>query len=483
MGRMRPGAAAGPRPLYVDLDGTLVATDTLWESVVAVARRAPGTLLAAPLWLGRGRAVLKRRIAERAALDPASLPYREEVVAFLRAERDRGRRLVLATAADARIAAAVAAHVELFDDVLASDGARNLKGAGKLAAIRAHSPGEFAYLGDSSADLPVWREAHETWVVDPGRRVRARLAAHRAPERVFEVSRDWLRDLAGALRPHQWAKNLLVFVPLALTPAQAGDPANQLASLLAFVALSLCASAGYVVNDLLDLEADRRHPTKRERPFARGTLSIPFGVALAAGLAAAGFGVAIVATPAAFAAWLAVYLGLALAYSLYVKRLLLLDVLLLAGLYTLRVLAGGAAVDIRLTPWLLAFSLFIFVSLAFVKRYGELRLMADRNQTRAAGRAYHVDDLDLVLTLGATSGYLSVLVLCLYINSEDVREQYARVEALWLLVPLFLYWVSRIWFLARRGALPGDPVAFAVRDPVSLVTGVATGVVLWLAMA
>lgn len=297
------------------------------------------------------------------------------------------------------------------------------------------------------------------------------------------MSGSTLRDVAAALRPHQWAKNLLVFVPLALTPREAGQVANQVAAGLAFAALSLCASAGYIVNDLLDLEADRGHPTKRDRPFARGALSVPNGAVLSVALAAAGFSIAAAGTTRAFTGYLAVYVGLTLAYSLYVKRLLLLDVLLLAGLYTLRVLAGGAAVGIRLTPWLLAFSLFIFVSLAFVKRYGELRLVAERNQTRATGRAYRVDDLDLVLTLGTTAGYLSVLVLCLYINSEDVRRLYGRVEFLWLLVPLFLYWVSRIWFLARRGELPGDPVSFAVRDPVSLATGVATAGVLWLAMA
>lgn len=285
-----------------------------------------------------------------------------------------------------------------------------------------------------------------------------------------------------ALRPHQWAKNLLVFVPLALTPQRLGDPALQLAALVAFAAFSLAASAGYVVNDLLDLEADRAHPDKRRRPFASGGLSLPAGLAMAAGLSAAAFGLALSRTPPSFALVLATYMALTLAYSAFLKRLLLVDVLLLAGLYTLRVIGGAAAVSITLTPWLLAFSLFIFLSLAFAKRYSELVLMASLREEGARRRAYRVGDLELVAVLGATSGYLSVLVLCLYINSDVVQELYRTVDMLWLLCPILLYWISRIWFLAKRGELPGDPVAFAVRDPVSWLAGALMGIVIALAV-
>jgi len=282
------------------------------------------------------------------------------------------------------------------------------------------------------------------------------------------------------MRPHQWAKNLLVFVPLALTPALHGDRTRWLVLVAAFACWSAVASAGYLVNDRLDLAADRGDPAKRGRPFASGAL--PIGVGLTAALALALFGIALAAAvaPPPFVAHLVAYLVLTLAYSLYVKRMLLVDVLLLTGLYTLRLLAGGAATGITLTPWLLAFSLFFFLGLAFAKRYGELRRIAGNGDL--SGRAYRRDDLDLLMMLGTTSAYLSVLVLCLYINGDTAVRQYSRPWALWFLAPLLLYWVSRVWFLAKRGELPGDPVAFAVRDRVSLAIGALAVVVLALAV-
>jgi 4-hydroxybenzoate polyprenyltransferase len=282
-----------------------------------------------------------------------------------------------------------------------------------------------------------------------------------------------------ALRPHQWAKNGLVFVPLLLTPALHRDRARWLVLLAAFVSWSAAASAGYLANDRLDLAADRADPAKRDRPFASGAL--PIGVGMAAAVVLALFAIALAAAvaPPVFVAHLLAYLVLTLAYSLYVKRMLLVDVLLLAGLYTLRLLAGGAAIGIALTPWLLAFSLFFFLGLAFAKRYAELRRIAGADGR--SGRAYRSDDLGLLMMLGTTSAYLSVLVLCLYINSEAVGRQYPEPGVLWFLAPLLLYWVSRIWFLAQRGELPGDPVAFAVRDRVSLATGALVAVVLAVA--
>jgi 4-hydroxybenzoate polyprenyltransferase len=287
-----------------------------------------------------------------------------------------------------------------------------------------------------------------------------------------------LRDVARALRPLQWAKNLLLFVPLALTPHEMGDQAKQLAALLACVSFSLCASAGYVLNDLMDRDADRRHPTKRHRPFASGALSVPLGIALIALLLVLGLVVGFLGAARPFLPVLGVYLGTSVAYSVFLKRKLLIDVIVLAGLYTLRVIAGAAAVSIEPTPWLLAFSLFIFLSLAFAKRYSELVVTAARQEDQLPRRAYQVGDLDLVLILGSSSGYLSVLVLCLYINSDLVQRLYQTVELLWLLCPILLYWIGRIWFLAKRGELPGDPVAFAVRDPLSYLVGLlAAGVI------
>lgn len=296
------------------------------------------------------------------------------------------------------------------------------------------------------------------------------------------VTRRPVSDSLRALRPHQWTKNLLVFVPLALTPQEVGDPGKQATALLAFVALSLVASAGYVVNDLLDLEADRAHPVKRDRPFASGALSVPWGVAMAVVLALLGGAIAWAFTPPGYWIVIGVYLALTFSYSFWWKRQLLIDVIVLAGLYTLRVIGGAQAVDIELTPWLLAFSLFLFLSLAFAKRYSELALMASRQESEVRGRAYRVEDLDLVAMLGSTSGYLSVLVMCLYINSDHVQGLYDHVQGLWFLVPILLYWVSRIWLLAKRGELPGDPVAFAVRDRVSWIAGACMGAVILLAV-
>jgi 4-hydroxybenzoate polyprenyltransferase len=284
-----------------------------------------------------------------------------------------------------------------------------------------------------------------------------------------------------ALRPHQWAKNLLLFVPLALTPTQISAGRKWLVLVAAFGCWSAVASAGYLANDGLDLAADRADPAKRNRPFASGALSARTGIAAGIALALVGVGLAATVAPPAFVVHLVAYLALTLAYSSYVKRLLLLDVLLLASLYTLRLLAGGAAVGIALIPWLMAFSLFFFLGLAFAKRFGELQRITRIGASDQSGRAYRSDDLDLLMILGAISAYLSVLVLCLYINSDQVGRQYARPGALWFLAPLLLYWVSRIWFVAKRGELPGDPVAFAVRDRASLAVGVLVVAVLGIA--
>ena len=296
---------------------------------------------------------------------------------------------------------------------------------------------------------------------------------------ISKGERATVLDAVLALRPHQWSKNLLVFVPLLLTPRLIGDPSMHGAAWIAVVAFCLCASAGYVINDLLDVEADRAHPTKSKRAFARGAIGGDTGMLMAGGLAALGLGLVLLASPTRVAELLGLYMVVTLAYSAWLKRLLLIDVIVLAALYTLRVLAGAAAVNVVPTPWLLAFSLFIFTSLALVKRYSELHLMATRDAEVGTGRAYRPEDADLVAMLGTASGSLSVLVLALYINSSEVQEgRYESGALLWLLCPLLLYWIGRMWFLARRGALPGDPVAFAIREPASLATGLLAGAVL-----
>jgi 4-hydroxybenzoate polyprenyltransferase len=284
-----------------------------------------------------------------------------------------------------------------------------------------------------------------------------------------------------ALRPHHWAKNALVFLPVLL--AHVGeDVSNILHAFVAFVAFSLVASSVYVTNDLADMETDRRHPTKRSRPFASGALPSSLGPPLALVLLTLGISVSVVFLPRAFTETLITYLALTLLYSFWMKRRLLLDVLLLAALYTLRILGGGRATGIAISEWLLAFSVFFFLSLAFVKRYSELRALGEEDDMLlVAGRSYKVTDLSVIETVGPTAGYLAVLVLALYVNSEPVTALYSNTAGLWLVCPLLLYWITRIWFLAKRGDIHEDPIVFALTDRVSLLAGVLVVVLVGMA--
>ena len=473
---MATRAADAMLPLCVDLDGTLIATDLLWESLFAMIRKRPMDAVRLPFWLLEGRANLKRRIAQRVVIDAKTLPYRDEVVGFLKDEKSRGRHLVLATAADRQLAEGVAEHLDVFDEVIASDNGRNFKGREKLLALQERfGASGFDYLGDSPADLPIWEGARKTLLVRTRRDMERRATAVRAPSRVFEGRRGGPKALVKALRPHQWAKNILVFVALI-----AGHQVLRLDLLLqacqAFLAFCFAASAVYILNDLLDLEADRRHPRKRNRPFASGAASIPAGVGMIVALLAA-TAVATAYLPLAFVGLLILYLLLTTAYSAYLKRKVMIDVICLAGLYTLRILAGGAATSIVISPWLTAFSMFLFLSLAFAKRYTELSA-AGASRDLVPGRGYMGSDIELIRSLGPTSGYLCVLVLCLYLNSPDVRVHYQRPEILWLACPLLLYWISRVWVLANRRQLDDDPVVFALRDRNSRVVGVLAAIIL-----
>ncbi|WP_099092055.1 UbiA family prenyltransferase [Paludisphaera borealis] len=463
-------------PLCVDLDGTLIATDLLWESTFTLIRTRPMEAALMPIWLLKGRANLKARIGERVGVDARLLPYRAEVVDYLRGERARGRWLVLATAADRRLAEAVAEHLDVFDEVVASDDGRNLKGREKLAALQARfGAGGFDYLGDSRADLPIWEAANKALIVRTDRSIERRAAAVCSPSLIFDGAGGGPKALVKALRPHQWAKNVLVFVAL-IAAHQVFHLGPLLKCGMAFLAFSFTASAVYILNDLLDLESDRRHPRKRRRPFASGAASIPAGVGLIVALLGAATAAAAFLPPS-FIGLLILYLALTTAYSVYLKRKLMVDVLCLAGLYTLRILAGGAAASIVISPWLMAFSMFFFLSLAFAKRYTELTA-AEGSLEKIPGRGYWPMDLELIRSVGPTSGYLCVLVFCLYLNSPDVRTHYGRPEVLWLSCPLLLYWISRIWFLAYREQLDDDPVAFALRDRISYLIGGAMMVVL-----
>ena len=461
-------------PLVADLDGTLVMGDTLVEGLGRLLSVQPGLLAALPLWLLRGKAGFKQAVAGRAGLAPASLAFNPDVVAALAEARANGRPVYLASGADVETATAVAAHIadEIggpVDGVFASDGKVSLTGRRKAERLeQAFGHGGFDYIGDSSRDLPVWARARQALVVGPSERLLARLRRIAPAPSVLSGAVPKPIDYLRALRPHQWTKNVLVFLPLIAAHALAPGPV--LLALIAFVALSLVASGTYLGNDLLDLPEDRRHPTKCRRPLASGAMPPKHAVALAGALITAGLGLAATLS-ATVLALVAGYLAITTVYSLLLKRQVFLDVVTLAALYVLRVLVGVAAIGVLPSPWFLAFSMFLFLMLALVKRHRELAGLLDAAQERAAGRNYQVGDLPMLAGLGAASGFAAVLVLALYLNSPEVDARYAQPALLWLLCPLMTYWVGRILILANRGEVDDDPVVFALRDRVSYAVG------------
>ncbi|MCA9782742.1 MAG: UbiA family prenyltransferase [Candidatus Cloacimonetes bacterium] len=464
-----PGQPAIRRstPLYVDLDGTLVRSDTFIDTLFMLLRRQPWLLPMLALWLRGGRARLKREVARRLVPDPALWPWVPELLDWLRGQAASGRKLILATASDRAVAESVAAHLGIFTRVLASDGRTNRRAGAKLAAIREELGGApFAYAGNSRDDLHLWRDAAECICVNLPASVE-RVLRTEGIRPVLEINdrRPRARALLSVMRPVQWVKNLLLFLPMLLAH-RLFDPAAIEASLLAFVAFCCVASSIYIFNDLMDLEADRQHPRKRERALARGDLPLSQAWALMKGLGIAGLALSLW-LPWAFTIALFVYLWLTLCYSLWFKRLLLVDVVLLALLYLLRIESGGLAVQVSLTPWLLGFSLFFFLSLALVKRYAELLARSREQRPAPSARGYQLEDRELLAMFGAASGYLSVLVFALYIQSPETRVLYANPQWLWLLAPVFIWWISRVWLLARRGTLKEDALVFALRDPAS----------------
>lgn len=470
------------QPLCVDLDGTLLATDTLCEALLKLLQTQPFRVLVILFWLVRGRAAFKRRLFHHVALDPAILPIHADVVAFLRQQKEDGRTLILATGTDALAARPIAEHFGFFDQVIASEGQANLTGREKLRAIRqAIGEGcEFDYMGNSSADLPLWEASRNAYLVEPSKLVQRRAQAICTPAKIFGRSFRPFRDLLGAMRLNQWAKNLLLIVPMAAGHELARF-SHWLSFLCAFLAFGLGASAIYLLNDLFDLDADRRHPNKRQRPFAAGRLGPQTGLLAAGTLLPITLVFSQLTLGAAFTAMLLVYVLLANAYSMYFKRKLILDVLFLAGLYTHRIVAGGVmlksgadVVDVFPTPWLLAFSMFLFLSLAFVKRYAELlRLRDSGSERRVSGRGYVVGDVGLIRSVGTTSGYLAVLVFAFYISQGvHVSIHYSHPNLLWFVCPVLLYWITRLWFLAGRGVIREDPVLFALTDRVSYAAGI-----------
>ncbi len=453
-------------PLCVDCDGTLLRTDLLHESVFLLLKSSWTTVFRLPIWLMRGKAYMKQQLSDRVEIDAAKLPYNQDVLDLVQQARHEGRTTVLVTASPRKQAQQIADHVGLFDRVEASDAEVNLSGRHKAEHLeKLYGRGGFVYAGNSTTDLPVWASSAGAVVVSPSQSLSDSAAKLAPVVQNIRPPGPTIKSYAKAIRVHQWLKNMLVFVPL-LAAHRASLGPETLAAVLAFFAFSLCASAVYVINDLLDLPSDRVHVRKRNRPFASGVIPIVHGVVLVPVLLLGAIALC-TQLPLKFSLTLAGYFVLTCLYSFWLKNKVTVDVMMLTTLYTTRILAGAAATAILPSFWLLAFSMFIFLSLAVVKRYSEMLVAVQSNKTKAAGRGYVTSDMPVLLGLGVAAGYNAILILALYVNSPDLRGLYPHQWSLWMILPPMLYWISRVWMKAHRGELHDDPVVFAATDKQS----------------
>lgn len=460
----RHEAGATMRPLVVDLDGTLIHSDMLWESIVLFLKKNFLRAWQLPLWLFLGKAGFKERIASEVDLDPAALPYDKAVLALIAQARTEGRSVILATGTQRRFAEQIAAHLGLFDQVLATGDGVNLTSHNKARELCAlFGERGYDYIGNSRADLPVWLacEGAVSVTVKPFRLSDGRSTSHSG-----SVRGGVLKALLKAMRPRQWLKNMLVFVPM--LAGHAFDLWTLGAALVAFVAFSLCASSAYLLNDALDAQDDRVHPTKHKRPIASGALPLPLALMASPLLALAAIGLCAWFSPLLLLVVL-IYFASTVAYSLVLKRLLMVDIVTLAILYTLRVLGGSAATTIAPSFWLLAFSFFIFLSLALLKRHSELFNLQRDGKEKTRGRGYTTADRMPIAIMGVNTAFVSVLVFMLYFNSSNVLEQYRTPALLGGILPLLVFWLGRLWVLAFRGEVNEDPVLYVSKDRVSLV--------------
>ena len=455
--------------IFVDLDGTLVRTDVFLESVLKLIKQNPFAIFKLILWTFQGRSVVKERVAKLVDINPESLPYETELIDYLKEQKKQNKTIVLATASNEAYANKIAKYLGIFDKVIASTKYNNLKGENKLSAIHeivGDTP--FIYAGDSSADRPIWKEASANIFVNAPRSDVETAKAQGKAEKVI-ASRSTAHEFFKEMRVHQYAKNILIIVPL-LTAHQYLDVTSIFAAILAFLSFSLCASGVYFLNDMLDLDVDRQHKIKCHRPLASGRLPLSIGIMGAVGMPLFAFILAWFLLPISFFGVLLFYYLLTSAYTFVLKRISTMDVMILAILYTLRIVAGSEAIGVELSSWLLAFSVFVFVSLAYLKRYIEIASFSESSE-KAHGRGYSSDDAETMFILGVSNITASVLVMALYINSSEVSALYESPSILWGLCWLMLYWGNRIWVGARRGKITDDPVVFAIKDKVSRILG------------
>jgi 4-hydroxybenzoate polyprenyltransferase len=470
------------RPLCVDLDGTLVKTDLLIESALTFLRQSPLRAFNLIIWLLRGRATLKHQLAEEVELDTSLLPLNSAVVDMVAAERAKGRQCILVSASNLKYVRRVAEQTGLFDDAFGSDINRNLAGRNKADFLKEKfGEGGFDYIGNDGKDMPVWSACHTPVVANASNRVIRKLRKSQPDAIILESQiKHTAASYLRAIRPHQWSKNMLVFVPL-ITAHQYGDQSKLVAAAIAFASFSLAASAVYIVNDLVDFSADRRHRTKRNRPIAAGIVDLRVCILLAPVLALLAILLSTSLSPL-FVVTLTTYLAITSVYSFSFKNKVLVDVMTLASLYTIRVIAGGVAVDVPLSFWLLAFSMFLFFSLALAKRYTEIVAADDPAVDKKRKiRGYRLSDAPIISSLGISSGLGAVLVLALYINSEAIVSLYATPEFVWILCPILMYWTSRVWMKSHRGEMHDDPVVFALTDRNSIVLAVIAAIAFGLA--
>jgi len=459
-------------PLIVDLDGTLINSDMLHESALKFLSEKPFSILKLPYWLSQGKAVLKSQLAARTNFDPSTLPYNHTLLDWLKEQQKSGRKLILCTASHISIATAIAQYLDVFDEVIASDPTNNLSGERKARLLEQRfGYAGFDYAGNSWADIAVWKRARSSIVVNASAKLTKKAQQNGQVEKVFPAAKTKLAVYAKLMRVHQWLKNSLLFIPI----FAAHQVANQdiwFTLILAFFSFSLCASSVYILNDLLDLEHDRKHQRKCNRPFASGNVPTWIGIILAPLILLSSLALAST-VGSSFFHWLIVYFGLTCAYSWMLKRLVIIDCVSLAMLYTIRIISGAAAANITLSFWMLAFSIFLFLSLAFLKRYAELETHLVHGKQKIHGRGYYTTDAPLIQTLGISSGYSAVLVMALYLNSDAVIKLYRTPELIWGTIPILLFWISWMWIQAHHGKMHDDPLIFAIKDKSSQLAGIA----------
>lgn len=476
-----PAGTADKTPLIVDVDGTLIRSDLLFEAALQLIATQPWNSWKLVIWLAGGKASLKKNLVETTDPHIATIPLRAETVAAIEDARAAGRSVWLASASDQRWVEKIAERIGGVDGVMGSDGVTNLSGSNKASAlVERFGPKGFDYIGDHMVDMPVWEAARRPIVIAQNGGLERAVKCRFPDAEIIARPRTPIRRYFKAMRPYQWAKNALVFLP-AIAGHSVGDIAVLMAAVMAFFAFSFAASSAYIINDLLDLPGDRDHHRKSKRPFAAADISIPRGIVMAIGLMALAIGIACL-LPLEFLSILIGYVVATLGYSLVLKRHMLIDVITLGGLYTVRVLGGIAATGEEKSQWLLMFCLFFFLSLAIVKRCSELVARRDAGKSSPPGRGYAINDLVMLLPLGAAAGYASVMVIMLYLSSPRMIGLYSHPLRMWLICPLLIYWISRALMLSNRGEMHDDPIIFALTDKVSWLIGVIAAVIIAVAI-